>query len=98
MTPAIRPQLDDRAARDRIRTSLGESLLVEASAGTVLAGVPTTRVKREQPAPAIRPPLDDRAARERIGTSLGESPVAGTVLAGVPTTRMKREQPVRHSP
>jgi ATP-dependent exoDNAse (exonuclease V) beta subunit len=34
MTPAIKPQLDDRAARERIRTSLGESLLVEASAGT----------------------------------------------------------------
>jgi ATP-dependent helicase/nuclease subunit A len=34
MTPVIRPQLDDRAARERIRTSLAESLLVEASAGT----------------------------------------------------------------
>ncbi len=34
MTPGIEPQLDDRAARERIRTSLGESLLVEASAGT----------------------------------------------------------------
>jgi ATP-dependent exoDNAse (exonuclease V) beta subunit len=34
MTPAIEPRLDDRAARDRIRTSLGESLVVEASAGT----------------------------------------------------------------
>src|SRR5579863_6143484 len=34
MTPAIQPQLDDRAARARIRTSLAESLLVEASAGT----------------------------------------------------------------
>jgi len=32
--PAIQPQLDDRAARERIRTSLAESLLVEASAGT----------------------------------------------------------------
>jgi len=34
MTPSLHPQLDDRAARERIRTSLGESLLVEASAGT----------------------------------------------------------------
>ena len=34
MTPAIEPQLDDRAARERIRTSLAESLVVEASAGT----------------------------------------------------------------
>src|SRR5271156_5747719 len=34
MTPVIEHQLDDRAARERIRTSLGESLLVEASAGT----------------------------------------------------------------
>ncbi len=34
MTPTLEPQLDDRAARQRIRTSLGESLLVEASAGT----------------------------------------------------------------
>src|ERR1700677_2300862 len=34
MTPVIVPQLDDGAARDRIRTSLAESLLVEASAGT----------------------------------------------------------------
>ena len=35
MTPAIdHPQVDDRAARERIRTSLGESLVVEASAGT----------------------------------------------------------------
>jgi len=34
MTPAIQPQLDDRAARERIRGSLAESLLVEASAGT----------------------------------------------------------------
>src|ERR1700729_3758141 len=33
-TPAIQPQLDDRTARERIRTSLAESLLVEASAGT----------------------------------------------------------------
>ena len=31
---APRPQLDDAAARTRIRTSLGESLIVEASAGT----------------------------------------------------------------
>ena len=31
---SLEPQLDDRAARERIRTSLGESLLVEASAGT----------------------------------------------------------------
>ena len=34
MTPTLHPELDDRAARERIRTSLGESLLVEASAGT----------------------------------------------------------------
>lgn len=34
MTPVLDPQLDDRAARERIRTSLSESLLVEASAGT----------------------------------------------------------------
>lgn len=34
MTPVIQPQLDDRAARERIRSSLAESLLVEASAGT----------------------------------------------------------------
>ncbi len=34
MTPTVETQLDDRAARERIRTSLGESLLVEASAGT----------------------------------------------------------------
>jgi ATP-dependent helicase/nuclease subunit A len=34
MTPSLDPTLDDRAARQRIRTSLGESLLVEASAGT----------------------------------------------------------------
>jgi ATP-dependent helicase/nuclease subunit A len=34
MIPTLDPQLDDRAARQRIRTSLGESLLVEASAGT----------------------------------------------------------------
>ena len=34
MTPVIEHQLDDRAARERIRTSLAESLLVEASAGT----------------------------------------------------------------
>jgi ATP-dependent helicase/nuclease subunit A len=34
MTPTLDPQLDDRAARQRIRTSLAESLLVEASAGT----------------------------------------------------------------
>jgi len=32
--PSLDPRLDDRAARQRIRTSLGESLLVEASAGT----------------------------------------------------------------
>ncbi|HEY6391985.1 MAG TPA: UvrD-helicase domain-containing protein [Bryobacteraceae bacterium] len=32
--PSLGPTLDDRAARERIRTSLGESLLVEASAGT----------------------------------------------------------------
>jgi len=34
MTPAVDIRLEDRAARERIRTSLGESLLVEASAGT----------------------------------------------------------------
>jgi ATP-dependent helicase/nuclease subunit A len=34
MTPGLHPQIDDRAARHRIRTSLAESLLVEASAGT----------------------------------------------------------------
>ena len=34
MTPTLDPQLDDSGARQRIRTSLGESLLVEASAGT----------------------------------------------------------------
>jgi ATP-dependent helicase/nuclease subunit A len=34
MTPVIQPQLDDSAVRERIRTSLSESLLVEASAGT----------------------------------------------------------------
>jgi ATP-dependent exoDNAse (exonuclease V) beta subunit len=34
MTPVVQPQLDDRAARERIRNSLAESLLVEASAGT----------------------------------------------------------------
>ena len=34
MTPAIPPQVDDRASRQRIRNSLAESLLVEASAGT----------------------------------------------------------------
>ncbi|HEV8037602.1 MAG TPA: UvrD-helicase domain-containing protein [Bryobacteraceae bacterium] len=34
MTPTPHPQIDDRAARHRIRTSLAESLLVEASAGT----------------------------------------------------------------
>ena len=34
MTPSVETRLDDRAARERIRTSLGESLLVEASAGT----------------------------------------------------------------
>jgi ATP-dependent exoDNAse (exonuclease V) beta subunit len=34
MTPAIQSQLDDRAARERIRSSLAESLIVEASAGT----------------------------------------------------------------
>src|ERR1700689_329227 len=34
MTPVIQPQIDDRAARERIRTSLTESLLVEAPAGT----------------------------------------------------------------
>ena len=34
MTPVIVPQLDDAAARQRIRASLAESLFVEASAGT----------------------------------------------------------------
>ena len=34
MTPVIDPRLEDRSARKRIRTSLEESLLVEASAGT----------------------------------------------------------------
>jgi ATP-dependent helicase/nuclease subunit A len=34
MTPSVETRIDDRAARKRIRTSLGESLLVEASAGT----------------------------------------------------------------
>ena len=34
MTPSPDLRLQDRAARQRIRTSLGESLLVEASAGT----------------------------------------------------------------
>ena len=34
MTPAIQPQVDDRTSRERIRNSLAESLLVEASAGT----------------------------------------------------------------
>src|SRR3984893_2976257 len=34
MTPTLEVQLDDSAARKRIRTSLSESLLVEASAGT----------------------------------------------------------------
>jgi ATP-dependent exoDNAse (exonuclease V) beta subunit len=34
MTPVIDPRVDDRAARERIRTSLAESLVVEASAGT----------------------------------------------------------------
>jgi ATP-dependent exoDNAse (exonuclease V) beta subunit len=32
--PGVQPQLDDRPARERIRTSLVESLMVEASAGT----------------------------------------------------------------
>src|SRR5271169_2226586 len=34
MTPSLDLRQEDRAARDRIRTSLDESLLVEASAGT----------------------------------------------------------------
>lgn len=34
MTPSVETSIDDRAARERIRTSLAESLLVEASAGT----------------------------------------------------------------
>src|SRR5712692_4686391 len=34
MTPSVDYRLDDRAARERIRNSLNESLLVEASAGT----------------------------------------------------------------
>jgi hypothetical protein len=61
MTPAIKPQRDDRAARERIDTSPRENLLGEASA----AG-PTARVKRALPTPAIKPRLDDRAARESV--------------------------------
>jgi ATP-dependent helicase/nuclease subunit A len=34
MTPSVDLRVEDRAARERIRTSLAESLLVEASAGT----------------------------------------------------------------
>src|SRR5712692_3052476 len=34
MTPVVRIRYDDDAARERIRTSLAESLIVEASAGT----------------------------------------------------------------
>lgn len=34
MTPAVDIRVDDRVARERIRTSLQESLIVEASAGT----------------------------------------------------------------
>src|SRR5258707_4515566 len=34
MQARVRVELDDRAARERIHDSLGESLLVEASAGT----------------------------------------------------------------
>src|ERR1700732_350216 len=34
MTPTLETQLDDKQARQRIRESLNESLLVEASAGT----------------------------------------------------------------
>ena len=34
MTPTLETQLEDRLARERIRNSLAESLLVEASAGT----------------------------------------------------------------
>src|ERR1700680_3059385 len=34
MTPTVRVEIDDRASRERIHNSLGESLLVEASAGT----------------------------------------------------------------
>src|SRR5205085_2576259 len=34
MIPQLHPPADDQAARARIHTSLGESLLVEASAGT----------------------------------------------------------------
>ncbi len=34
MTPATSPRFDDAAARQRIRTSLDESLIVEAAAGT----------------------------------------------------------------
>ena len=34
MTPVVDTKIDDRAARERIRTSLAESLIVEASAGT----------------------------------------------------------------
>jgi ATP-dependent exoDNAse (exonuclease V) beta subunit len=34
VTPQVHVEIDDRAARERIHNSLGESLLVEASAGT----------------------------------------------------------------
>ena len=34
MTPALEPKTKDAAVRERIRNSLGESMIVEASAGT----------------------------------------------------------------
>jgi ATP-dependent exoDNAse (exonuclease V) beta subunit len=43
MTPALEPKANDAAVRARIRTSLGESMIVEASAGT---GKTTELVKR----------------------------------------------------
>src|SRR5712691_6120337 len=43
MIPSARPSVSDEAARERIRTSLAESLIVEASAGT---GKTTELVKR----------------------------------------------------
>src|SRR5947209_56205 len=43
MNPSARPSVSDEAARQRIRTSLDESLIVEASAGT---GKTTELVKR----------------------------------------------------
>ena len=43
MIPSAKPSVSDEAARQRIRTSLDESLIVEASAGT---GKTTELVKR----------------------------------------------------